>query len=66
MHIVPAVKSNATYPPEMLTLMARADGCPECVVNTEPPRDIKSTADGWMAAYLCNDCGHAWLTSWKD
>jgi hypothetical protein len=45
--------------------MSRADGCPECVVNTEPPRDVKATANGWMAAYLCSDCGHAWLTSWR-
>jgi hypothetical protein len=62
---LPPAAPEAQHTP-IAAWMSRADGCPECVVNTEPPRDVKATADGWLAAYLCNDCGHAWLTSWKD
>lgn len=59
----PAVIAQETPHPAR---MSRLDGCPACVVNTEPPRSIQPTADGYIAAYLCTDCGHAWLTSWKD
>lgn len=46
--------------------MSRADGCPTACGNTEAPRAAVPTRDGWMASYLCADCGHAWTTSWKD
>lgn len=46
---------------------ARLDGCPGCVHNTELPRSIEPLPDaGFIAAYLCADCGHAWATTWKD
>lgn len=45
---------------------ARLDGCPECVVNAELPKSTAALADGFRAAYLCTDCGHAWTTDWKD
>lgn len=45
--------------------MSQADGCPECVHNVEPPRDVaRNDAGGYFAGYLCSDCGHAWITSW--
>lgn len=46
--------------------MSRIDGCPECVLNTEPPRSVTTTNDGFRAAYLCSDCGHAWTTDWRN
>ena len=46
--------------------MSRVDGCPECVVNAEPPRSAVPTAEGFRAAYLCGSCGHAWMTDWRD
>lgn len=58
---MPAADTNRAYPPE-----SRADGCPSCVVNVEPPRSVTTLAAGFRAAYLCNDCGHAWTTDWKD
>jgi hypothetical protein len=63
---LPPAADEAQQPPDIARWMSRADGCSECVTNVEPPRDVKATADGWMAAYLCSDCGHAWLTSWRD
>lgn len=44
--------------------MSRADGCPSCVVNAEPPKDVAAGDDCYYAGYLCTDCGHAWLTTW--
>lgn len=58
---MPAADTNRAHPPE-----SRADGCPSCVVNVEPPRSVTTLAAGFRAAYLCNDCGHAWTTDWKD
>lgn len=46
--------------------MSRLDGCPECVLNTELPKSTAPTDNGYRAAYLCNDCGHAWTTDWTD
>lgn len=46
--------------------MARLDGCPTACGNTEAPTAATPTDDGWMARYACADCGHAWVTSWKD
>lgn len=46
--------------------VARIDGCPECVYNTEAPRSVEPFTNGFNAAYLCTDCGHAWTTSWKE
>lgn len=50
---------------DLTSVLARLDGCPECVENTEAPRAVTPTRDGWMAAYLCADCGHSWTTSWS-
>lgn len=50
----------------MSDLANRVDGCPECVVNVEPPQHVEGTADGVRAHYRCTDCGHEWFTSWKD
>jgi hypothetical protein len=46
--------------------MSLIDGCPECIHNTEPPKSAVRAANGWLTAYVCSDCGHAWATSWKD
>lgn len=40
------------------------DGCPECVLNTEPPRSSTLLDGAVRCAYLCSDCGHAWTTDW--
>lgn len=45
---------------------ARIDGCPECVTNTEPPRSVAPTDNGYRCAYLCGDCGHAWTTDYRE
>lgn len=47
------------------TALTRVDGCPECVANYEPPRDVAPGANGFYAGYLCTDCGHAWMTTWS-
>ena len=64
MAIMPEADSTEHPPPT--SALGRIDGCPKCVVNAEPPRDVRPTATGYLAAYLCSDCGHAWLTSWRD
>lgn len=46
--------------------MSLIDGCPACVLNTEPPRSTVRLEQGWRCAYLCTDCGHAWTTDWRD
>ena len=46
--------------------LSRIDGCPECVINAETPSSVWPTHDGYLANYVCLDCGHAWSTSWKD
>lgn len=56
-------ESTTPHPP---TREARLDGCPECVVNAELPRAVEQTPHGYIAAYLCTDCGHAWATAWKE
>ncbi len=53
----------------LATRMARIDGCPECVINTEPPlsvREADSNLPGFYADYCCTDCGHRWTTAWAD
>lgn len=45
---------------------ALVDGCPECVVNVEPPRSVTTLAGYTHATYLCTDCGHAWTTDWRN
>lgn len=44
--------------------MNQLDGCPEACGNTETPRDIEPTCEGYRATYLCSDCGVEWYTSW--
>lgn len=44
--------------------MSRCDGCPECVLNVDPPRDVADGDGCYYAGYLCVDCGHAWITTW--
>lgn len=47
--------------------MAQADGCDtDGCDNVEPPRAAIPLDEGWRCAYLCNDCGRAWTTDWKD
>lgn len=46
--------------------MSRIDGCPECVENAETPSSAYATDDGYLCNYVCQDCGHAWSTAWKD
>ena len=55
--------------PDHATRMARIDGCPECVVNTEAPlrvRESPGNVPGFTADYRCTDCGHRWTTAWAD
>ena len=40
------------------------DGCPNCVANVEPPRETETTDHGFVAHYVCTDCGHRWETGW--
>lgn len=51
----------ATAPPPE----SRIDGCPVCVLNTEAPTAWIGTAGDCVCAYVCSDCGHRWITSWK-
>lgn len=46
--------------------MGRVDGCPECVVNMEPPNFAELQADllGYACHYRCTSCRHFWVTSW--
>lgn len=44
--------------------MDRVDGCPECVLNLEPPVFATLVGDSWLCTYCCSDCGHSWTTSW--
>lgn len=46
--------------------LARVDACPNACLNTEAPRAAVPIAQGWMASYVCADCGRAWMTSWRD
>lgn len=59
----PACTWHAGHP-EHAAAMSKVDGCPECVLNTEPPRSAVAVGNGWRCAYLCSDCGHAWTTDW--
>lgn len=40
------------------------DGCDQCVVNSEIPVRVDSTARGCLAEYRCTDCGYKWQTAW--
>lgn len=46
--------------------MSLVDGCPNCVINTEPPTSAAAACEGWACTYRCADCGHAWTTNWRD
>jgi len=46
--------------------MARADGCPRCLTNYEPPRAVIPHDGGFTAGYLCESCGNFWLTNWSE
>jgi hypothetical protein len=46
--------------------MSLIDGCPGCVLNTEPPVAASESASGWTCDYVCTDCGHAWTTEWRN
>lgn len=50
----------------MPAFMDHVDGCPQCVVNVEPPKSSVRRGDATLSAYLCSDCGHAWTTEWRD
>lgn len=60
MAIMPRPDSTAIPHPA-----SRIDGCPNCVHNTEAPKSWLGTDADVTCAYLCSDCGHAWITSWK-
>lgn len=60
MHMMHEADSTENRPPDALI-----DGCPECVYNTEAPSSVHDDSPrGWLANYVCADCGHAWTTSW--
>ena len=42
------------------------DGCPNCVLNHEPPLTSVDVDNGIRCAYLCSDCGHAWTTDYRE
>lgn len=64
---LPYPSAGVRHTPDFrLSWMARIDGCPSCVVNTEAPRWTASTAHGFTAAYTCSDCGHRWSTDWSE
>ena len=65
MHIVPTADSTATHPP-FVARMARLDGCPECVTNTEAPYRVEDRPGGFAAYYGCESCGYFWSTCWED
>lgn len=48
--------------------MSRADGCPACVDNLQPPRAAIPTDEpnGFIASYRCGKCGHEWTCVWDD
>lgn len=46
--------------------MSKVDGCPVCVENYSLPRITREQEHGFVAYYVCEDCGHDWITSWKD
>lgn len=50
------------------SVVARLDGCPNCVVNAEVPYGQFTTPSrSVVALYKCSDCGHRWHASWaKD
>lgn len=56
---MPATPDNA--PP---CTEPHVDGCPGCVVNTEPPRTRESVGGHCQTTYACTDCGHEWTTAW--
>lgn len=53
-------------PHHYATRMARADGCPDCVTNTEPPYVVIDHGAWYIAKYGCETCGHFWETAWRD
>lgn len=57
--------SDVARPPTSHPGISRVDGCPECVLNVEPPiTSIPLGGDGYRNAYICSDCGHSWVTEW--
>lgn len=69
MHSVPAPPDSApprASSPVESDPLSWADGCPECVLNVEPPRSVVELTNGFRNAYLCSDCGHAWTTDWRE
>ena len=68
MAILPETDSTVTPPPDVfLSRMATLDGCPECVLNVEPPSSVHDDPPrGFLANYVCMVCGHAWTTAWRD
>lgn len=66
-HIVPAAEHSHTHPPRFAERMSRVDGCGECVSNYATPSAVYDDNDGgFLANYICESCGHAWTTSWRD
>lgn len=47
------------------SMIARLDGCPNCVTNAEVPFGAFHTTHGLVALYKCTDCGHRWHTAWN-
>lgn len=64
-NILPHGTDNTEPPPET-AWMARLDGCPSACGNTELPTGVSWTPDGFLAHYVCESCGVAWSTAWKE
>jgi len=59
------VPSISPTPPDVyIEAMSRADRCPECVYNLQPPYRVEIEADGYTAYYHCEPCDHMWFTAW--
>lgn len=61
----------ASPPPTTDTLhterMARLDSCINACGNTEAPSSVwEDGSRGFIANYLCTDCGEPWSTSWSE
>ena len=46
--------------------MARADGCPACLVNNALPAVVTGDGNGGFYAHYSCPCGHDWITGWRD
>lgn len=59
-----AIMPDPAGPPSRCAA-AHVDGCPDCVVNVEPPEHVERRPDGCSGFYRCADCGREWTTAWR-